>query len=53
MRKTEMHFTAAALAMLVCTAVVVFGAAIKIWTVTGGGGEVAPRRAFEPVVAAD
>jgi carbon starvation protein len=38
------------LAMLVCTAIVVFGAALRIWTVTGGG-EAAPRRAFEPAVA--
>jgi len=36
------------LAMLVCTAIVVFGAAIRIWTVTGGG-EAAPRPSFEPV----
>jgi hypothetical protein len=36
----------------VCTAVVVFGAAIRIWTVTGGGG-LEPRRALEPVAAAD
>jgi carbon starvation protein len=37
------------LAMLVCTAIVVFGAAIRIWTVTGGG-EAAPRSGFEPAV---
>jgi carbon starvation protein len=40
------------LAMLVCTAVVVFGAAIRIWAVTGGGG-LEPRRTIGPVGAAD
>jgi carbon starvation protein len=40
------------LAMLVCTAVVVFGAAVRIWAATGGG-EAAPRRAFNPAAATD
>jgi carbon starvation protein len=38
------------LTMLVCTAIVVFGAALRIWTVTGGG-ESAPRPTFEPAMA--
>ena len=44
------HHDALILAMLVCTAVVVFGAAIRIWTITGGGN-LAPRPVLEPAVA--